>query len=302
MSSGAPAVTAAGRFVLARAPNHLGDGVMALPAMHALAARAGRLLIQAPGWGPALYRDVAAEISPRGPAPAGVDVAVLFPPSFRAAWAARRAKRRVGTPTDGRWPLLTDRVAERVHRASTYAALVEAVGAVAAGPPRFPAWASDPEADVPEGHIGLNPISPSGETVTWRGYAELAAALGRPVVFYAGPGEGDALAAVAGDHERRVGLPLPAFAAALRRCPVFVSNDSGAAHFARACGTPTVVVHGSTTARRTGAAGALAVEGPNLPCRPCYRKTCPFPAIPCLDVPVAAVLAAIVAAEAACAG
>ena len=99
-------------------------------------------------------------------------------------------------------------------------------------------------------------------------------------------------------------MSLPAFAAALRRCAVFVSNDSGAAHFARACGVPTVVVHGSTTARRTGPAGAVPVEGPDLPCRPCYRKSCPFPAIPCLDVSVASVQAAMLIAiqGAACGG
>src|SRR5690606_38407840 len=51
--------------IAARAPNHLGDGVMALPALEAL-ARLGDLTIHAPRWGEALYRDLPARVVPRG--------------------------------------------------------------------------------------------------------------------------------------------------------------------------------------------------------------------------------------------
>lgn len=270
---------------------------MALPALHALADLGGSLHIQAPGWGAALYRDVAATVGQRGPAERGAfDVAVLFPPSFRVAWQARRVPRRVGVAADARVFLLTDVVGRRAHRVQTYGALAEAVGATVAGPPTWTVRGDDPDVDVPDGHIGLNPISPSGEVVQWRGFGALAARSGRPVVFYGGPGEDDAVRAIAGRWPCRVGLPFPEFGRALSRCAVFVTNDSGAAHFARAVGTPTVVVHGSTAPGRTGAVGSFAVEGPALACRPCYRKRCHVGGVPCLDIGVSPVEAAVVAA------
>jgi len=220
------------------------------------------------------------------------DVAVLFAPSLRAAWEAWRVRRRVGVAADARAWLLTDVVAPGRHRRDTYAALAAAVGATADGAPRWTGRSTDRAPDVPLGHVALVPVSPSGAPVAWGGYAALAARLPRPVVWYAGPGEGAQLARVAGSGAQQVGLPLPAFAAALARASVVVANDSGAAHFARAVGVPTVVVHGSTSPARTGAAGAIAVEGPDLPCRPCYRKTCRF-GLECLDVPVERVLDAL---------
>lgn len=280
-----------GPHVVARCPNHLGDGVMALPALHALTRVASRLTIQAPRWGADLYRDVAGEVVERGPARAG-DVAVLFPPSFRVAWQARRLRRRIGVASDLRRWLLTDVVAEGRHRRDTYAALVAVLGARVDGPPRYGLRGDEEAPDVPPGHLGLNPVSASGAVVEWRGYGELAASADRPVVFYGGPGEEDRVRALAGDHPVRAGLPLPAFAAALGRCAVFVSNDSGAAHFARACGVPTVVVHGSTTPERTGPAGAVAVEGPNVACRPCYAKRCRH-SLECLDIAVSRVRSAV---------
>lgn len=275
--------------IAARAPNHLGDGVMALPALRAL-ARLGELTIHAPPWGEALFRDVPARIAPRGPMRA--DAAALFAPSLRAALEARRCRRRVGLATDHRRWLLTQVVEPATHRADTYARIAAALGAEVEGEPRFAARPDDPHPDVPDGHVGLNPVSVSGAVREWRGWLALADRLDRPVVFYGGPGEEARVAAVAGPHRRVVGLPLPAFARALERCAVFVSNDSGPAHFARACGAPTVVVHGSTTASRTGPVGAVPVEGPDLDCRPCYRQRCRR-ALECFDIPVERVLAAV---------
>jgi heptosyltransferase-2 len=276
--------------LIARAPNHLGDGVMALPALHAL-ARVGRLAIAAPAWGGDLYRDVPAAVIPRGVLPRA-DAAVLFPPSLRAAWQALRCRRRIGTPTDFRRLLLTDLVAEGPHRADTYAALAAVVGAVVEGPPVWASRPDDPDVDVPADHVGLNPVSVSGAVREWPGFAALARELRGPVVVYGGPGEDDRVAEVAGPHPRRVGLPLPAFARALRRCRLFVSNDSGAAHFARACGVPTLVLYGSTAPERTGPAGARAVVGPRPACAPCYGRRCPTDR-ECFAIPVDAVLAEI---------
>ena len=138
------------RTFAARAPNHLGDGVMALPAMHALAAL-GDLTIYAPRWGNDLYRQVRAAILPRGDmAPA--DVAVLFSPSFRAAWQARRCRRRIGIATDVRSLLLTDRIRPQRHMADTYRSLVEPVGGEVTGKPQWGILDEGQPSDVPGSH------------------------------------------------------------------------------------------------------------------------------------------------------
>jgi heptosyltransferase II len=263
---------------------------MALPAMHAL-ARIGRLEIFAPAWGGDLYRDVPARVRPRGLVPP-VDAAVLFPPSLRAALETLGARERIGTATDHRGPLLTRIVAEGPHRFDTYRALAGAVGARADGPPSWPGREGDPVADVPAGHVGLNPVSVSGDVREWPHFGALAQRLRGPVVVYGGPGEGPRVAARAGGRPTRIGLSLPAFAAALRRCALFVSNDSGAAHFARACGVRTLVLYGSTRPERTGPLGAHAIVGPAVGCAPCYRQRCRH-ALECFDFGLDEVVARI---------
>jgi ADP-heptose:LPS heptosyltransferase len=270
--------------IIARAPNHLGDGVMALPALLALSKVCGRFEIQAPPWGAELYRDLDGKVVERGPMPAA-DIAVLFPPSFRVAWEARRARRRVGVASDWRGLLLTDVVDCGLHQAGTYRALAAAVGASVEGAPIFGRTGDLGAPEVAPGHIGLNPISKAGVVREWQGFRRLAARFERPVVFYGGPGEERRVQAHGGGYPLRVGLSLARFAQSLRRCALFISNDSGAAHFARACGVPTLVVYGSTTAARTGPPGASAVEGPDLDCRPCYGRRC-MRALECLDIPV----------------
>lgn len=275
--------------VAARAPNHLGDGILARPALHAL-AQLGPLTIHAPPWARFIYEDIPARIVPRGQMEG--DVAVLLAPSLRAAWEARRCPRRIGLGTDHRRWLLTDVVACGGHRAQEYQRLAEAAGArVTEAPP----WRADGVApEVPAGHVGLNPVV-TADNRAWHGWTALADRIARPVVFYGGPGEDAAVARVSGAHRRVVGTTLPVFAAALQRCAVFVSNDSGGAHVARLVGRPTVVVFGSTTSGRTGPPGALGVEGPDLACRPCYRRFCSRPGggAPCLDIPVDAVWARV---------
>ncbi|MCK6504154.1 hypothetical protein L6R53_12260, partial [Myxococcota bacterium] len=180
--------------VLVRAPDHLGDGVMALPALAWLAERVA-LTVVAPGWGPTLYRHLAARVAPReqGPAlAADVDLAVLLKPSFSAAWQARRAPTRVGLATDHRGLLLT-RVVPAAgadeHRADLLLRIAgAALDQAPEGPalPAFPTGPADlPELadDLPEDAVLLLPGTASGETVRWRGFGALAAALGPRAVL-----------------------------------------------------------------------------------------------------------------------
>ena len=56
-----------------------------------------------------------------------------------------------------------------------------------------------------------------------------------------------------------------------------VCQDSGPMHIAAALGKPTVAVFGPTNPRRTGPySSAAVVVRQELPCMPCYRRTCPL--------------------------
>jgi ADP-heptose:LPS heptosyltransferase len=150
--------------------------------------------------------------------------------------------------------------------------------------------------------VGLNPVSASGLTVDWPHFGALAARLvgrGVPVVVYTGLGDSERVRAAVPPSIGAVYAPeydLPALAAALGHCRLFVSNDSGLGHFAAACQTPVLSLFGSTSAAQTGPAGAIALEADGPECRPCYRKRCPYakPEVPCLaELEVDAVVRAV---------
>lgn len=130
-----------------RAPNWLGDAVMALPAL--AAARSAmpetRIAIAAPAAvAPVFEEEISAApdevltIPDRGReatilAAGKFDAALLLPNSFRSAWTARRAgiPERWGFSCSMRGFLLTRAVGrprERVHQAAYYAALVSGLG------------------------------------------------------------------------------------------------------------------------------------------------------------------------------
>ena len=141
--------------VVVRAPNWLGDTVMALPALAGLRAgfASARITVVGP-WASLLAGQGVADVLvdyprasherhgfARALAADPADLAVLLPSSFESALAAWRwrARRRLGFDTDGRGPLLTDslpRPEPRRHQVDEYCSLVEALGlSVAAGVP-----------------------------------------------------------------------------------------------------------------------------------------------------------------------
>lgn len=269
------------RRIAIRAPDHLGDAVMALGAIEALAA-IGEVTIYTRGrWGAELYAGFS--LRPGDEVPAGADVAVCFKPSWHAArrWAHLPT---VGVGPAGRY---RDSLPEaQEHRRERYARIAIAAGAPSVGPSQYrPRGVA---VELPARFIALNPWSPS-RTVRWAGFAALAKALlPTPTVAFCGPGElGEVRGLLGATVPVVAGLSLPDFAASLAGCVAFVSNDSGAAHFAAACGVPVVVVHGSTSPERTGVGESIELPM-RLWCQPCYRKTCLW-GTPCLAVPAEAV-------------
>lgn len=279
-------------MLLIRAPDHLGDGVMALPAISAI-SRLAPCIIEAPRWGDALYAKLGSIIRPGG-APRA-EAAILLKPSLGAAWAARHIPRRIGLSTDARWWLLTDAVVPTMrHRTDDFAAIARAAGAAVSGLPSYA-----PPADtfaIARDTVLLLPGTASPDTARWKNFRALADSLGGRAVLTGGPGDEDAIAAIAGPHPVLPILSLPDFAALAARVSAVIGNDSGLTHLAAAArrghGVDPADVHvvfGSTDPVRTGAPGATWHRGSMPSCWPCYAKRCPWGA-PCLEHPHSAVL------------
>lgn len=287
--------------IFARAPDHLGDGVMALPGLAALAEQ-GELFVQGPRWAAELYRHLPIQLDPEGRADR-LDLVVLFKPSFRAALAVRgQAPRRVGLASARRGWLLTTAVPVReVHRVEELNEIARAAGAEPAPLPCFPTTEADlPALDgLPEGLVLLVPGTASPRTVRWPGFAALAEALGERAVYAGGPADLPFIHSIAGPHRVLPPLSIPAFAALSCRARAIVGNDSGLPHLAaaarRAAGLPVQalhVIHGSTDPARTGPPGATSHAGTRPACWPCYKKQCGI-GTPCLDLPASLVAAAL---------
>lgn len=284
------------RFMV-RCPDHLGDGVMALPAIHALQA-AGRVRLVGPKWAKALYGD-------HQTGAADNEIAVLFKPSWSAAWSARHHKTRIGLATDGRWPLLTRAVIPGGrHRVADYQAVARAAGAAPSGLPTFVGDdAIDPShPPLPSNFVLMLPLTQSPRTAGWQGFGELAKRIGSDrVVFAAGPGEDAALRAMANASMVLPALGLGAFAVIARRAAVIIGNDSGLTHLAAAAtrgasgdARKVHVVYGGTDPFHTGPPGTTPHHSAQPPCWPCYRKTCIFGSLaPCLDTQVATLQTAV---------
>lgn len=293
-----------------RAPNHLGDLVMALPA---LAAAGGDVLVvrwlapllemaRAADAAAGLGRVIALDRGTAGLLRAAREVraghyqdGLLFPPSFSSAliFALAGVPRRRGTPTDGRGLLLTDRVhwgdAGPAHRAARYLELVTGTPPAAPPVPYLPVGEAERErwsALVPDSAgetVGIFPGS-NASSRRWDAerYAELAervARRGGRVVVFGSAGERALTARVAGSAALDMGgrTDLPLLAAGLAACRVLVTNDSGPMHLAAAVGTRTISVQGPADPRVTRPLGEghVLVWGAPIPCVPCVKNECP---------------------------
>ena len=270
--------------ILVRSTNWLGDAVMSIPAVRALAAGRpdARVTVLPPAKLADLWREVpgVAEVLeiPAGTGAAGVgalvrragpfDVAVLLPNSLRAALEAwlGRVPRRVGFPGHRRRWLLNQIVTEDTTPASEtgdprrnqtfrYARLAEAVGAaeIDVSAPSTPA----PAARGGWRRVGLCPGAEYGPTKRWPAerFAEAAKLVSAQVacewtifgVAKDAP-HAETIQAALGEHcENLVGkTTLAELMATLRRCDVLLTNDTGTMHLAAYLGVPVAAVFGST--------------------------------------------------------
>jgi heptosyltransferase-2 len=277
------------------APNWVGDTVMALPVIEALAA-AGRppavlarrhlapLLDLCPAVAAVVVRSDDDRATVEQLRRHGFDEAVLLPNSFRSAWLTRQAgiPRRFGYRGNWRSPLLAPAVprpAGRRPQIEDYGDLLTALGVAppAGWLPRLelsPAEREEGRALVERAGltgdgplIGLFPGAEFGPSKRWpwRRFAELARELRRRrptarILILVGPKEtwlGVRVHEESGHLHPLAGpdLDLGSLAKLLANLDALVTNDSGPMHLAAAVGVPCVALFGPTDPRRTAPAG-----------------------------------------------
>jgi len=314
------------------APNWVGDVVMALPTLEALAASGRELTVLArPHLRPllALVPAVTATVphaAETGETVArlralGIDEAVVLPNSFRSAWLARRAgiDERWGYRGQLRSALLSRAVPAprgKHHQVEDYRELLAAMGVAPPDPPL-------PSLAVPEAlraaterrlaaveagregpRIGIFPGAEFGPSKRWpeERFAALAGDLrtempGARLLVLAGPSEGDLGSRVAATQAPLLGpdLDLAELAAVLAQLDLLVTNDSGPMHLAAAVGVRCVALFGPTDPVRTRPLGERhAVLYTDRWCSPCFRRRCPLRHQRCLrEIGVERVLAEI---------
>ena len=74
---------------------------------------------------------------------------------------------------------------------------------------------------------------------------------------------------------------LQELVAVIKRCQVFVTNDSGPMHVAAACKTSLVAIFGSTSDIVTPPFEHGRIIHKHVPCSPCYKRVCPID-FPCM--------------------
>lgn len=152
--------------------------------------------------------------------------------------------------------------------------------------------------------LGLNPGAEYGPAKRWprERFVSAAVELQRRTrcrwIVFGGPKETDFAARIATEiesvqkefthHDAQFPAPvnvagqtsLRELMALLKLCRVLLTNDTGPMHVADALGTPVVVLFGSTSPELTGP-GLPGNASPGLltadvPCAPCFRRTCPI--------------------------
>ena len=276
-------------------PSWVGDCVMALPVLEALAASGRKVVAFAkPHLLPLLrlsdaVHDVVARSADDATTieslrAAGCDEAVVLPNSFRSAWFVRQAKIpwRWGYRGGFRAPLLSPAVPRprgRRPQIEDYRELLAALAVAepASWVPRLPRRdalvaqgrerLARARLDGPGPLIGLSPGAEWGTSKRWpwRRFADLARELRRQVpggrqVILVGPKEvwtGVRVHEESGKLHPVIGpdLDLAGLAALLACLDVMVTNDSGPMHLAAALGVPCVAFFGPTDPRRTAPAG-----------------------------------------------
>ena len=242
----------------------------------------------------------------------GFDLAILFQNAFEAAFLTFLAgvPRRYGYATDGRSLLLSDSVAvpdrrTLVHQVRYYWDLLKPLGLT--GDPPAPELVVFPEEEKAMAGrfakggltptdiiVGINPGSTYGGAKRWlpERFAEVTDRLSHTI--RESPGKQVSVVIFGAAGEERLGqdiaarLRLPSLVlsgattirelmAALKRCAMLLTNDTGPMHIASAFQVPVVAIFGPTDWRTTSPFGnAHAIVRQPVDCAPCLLRECPI--------------------------
>jgi heptosyltransferase-2 len=240
------------------------------------------------------------------------DLAVLFQNAFEAAFLTFLAgvPRRYGYATDGRSLLLSNPVAVPDRRALThqvryYWDLLKPLGLL--GDPSAPELVVSPEEEqamagrfaqggltANDVVVGINPGSTYGGAKRWmpERYAEATERLCRTihesrnqqvgVVIFGAKGEerlGREIAARLSSRSLVLSgaTTIRELMAAVKRCAMLLTNDTGPMHIASAFQVPLVAIFGPTDWRTTSPFGnAHAIVRQPVDCAPCLLRECPI--------------------------
>ena len=296
--------------ILIRAPNWLGDSVIAIPAVRAI--KKGRpdahITIAAPEKIAAIWKlvpDVDEVLSLKNRSLSGTvaairkqrrfDVAVLFPNSLRVAlevWLAG-IPRRAGYRGHSRSWLLNQIVPERKkrgpleHQVHRYLEFARELGA-SPEKDKIDMVSRPPEATKEKIKIGLCAGADYGPAKRWLPdrFAEAATAVAAQASVQwillgtsADDHIGSTIEKALGENcQNRIGqTTLDELISELRDCRLLLTNDTGTMHLAALLGVPVVAIFGSTEPRLTGPLGKRdLVIRHQVECSPCFLRKCPI--------------------------
>jgi heptosyltransferase-2 len=242
----------------------------------------------------------------------GFDLAVLFQNAFEAAFLTFLAgvPRRYGYATDGRSLLLSDPVAAPdrrtlVHQVHYYWELLKPLGLT--GDPSAPELVVFPEEEqamagrfaqggltATDVVVGINPGSTYGGAKRWlpERFAEVTEQLCRTiresreqqasVVIFGAKGEEQLGREIAARLSSRSlilsgATTIRELMAAVKRCAMLLTNDTGPMHIASAFQVPVVAIFGPTDWRTTSPFGsAHTIVRQPVDCAPCLLRECPI--------------------------
>jgi heptosyltransferase II len=142
--------------------------------------------------------------------------------------------------------------------------------------------------------VGIAPGSANGDAKRWPSeyYSALADRLVQEsrakIIILGSPSEAELIEEIRQQMSETSIVPdtrlsLPQIYSVLKRCTLFVSNDSGLMHLAAGAGTPTIGIFGSSAPRWTGPFGlGHSVLRKELECSPCFDRYCRFNTKECL--------------------
>ncbi len=254
------------------------------------------------------------------------DLAILLQNAFEAALLTflARIPHRVGYTTQGRGLLLTTKVVpnqatEALHHVEYYQALVRAAGwaqgkqqpvlyLTSSAEERASALLGGEGVEPGESLVAFNPGSTYGSAKRWPAdrYSALAdhliERLGVKILLTGVQAEANVardVRCLARFPERIIDLTgrtdIQLLGAILKRCAVFVTNDTGAMHIGAAVGVPLVTIFGPTDPATTSPVRKHVLLRHPVPCSPCLLRECPIDHRCMTGIPVEGVSSSVIA-------